>query len=220
MLRLALQYFCAEGVKTMSLRFTLIACFAALLLSCGQKPVTRPEAPKPATALPVITGFTLQSPGFPDNGPIPDKYTGKGQNLSPALHWYNPPVGTQSFVLIVDDPDAPSGTFTHWVVYDIPRDAGSIPEGAGRSEVLAGGGRQVMNDFRRIGYDGPMPPPGKVHHYRFSLYALDTVLNMTGADRKAIVSFLGLTEANGVIVMPPTGGHILGRAVLIGTYRS
>jgi hypothetical protein len=155
--------------------------------------------------MPVITGFSLRSPAFEDNAPIPDKFTGKGENASPALNWFNPPPATAGFALVVDDPDAPFGTFTHWIVYNLPKDAISIPEAAGRAEVLPNGGRQLQNDFKKIGYDGPMPPPGKVHHYVFTLYALDKLLDAPISGKKALLAAIA--------------GHVQGKAALIGTYR-
>ncbi len=111
--------------------------------------------------------FALTSPAFADGAPIPAAYSCAGENVSPPLAWHDAPDGSKSFVLIVEDPDAPAGTFRHWGVYDIPANANSLPRGAGRT--LA----SVHNDFGRIGYDGPCPPPGRVHHYRFRLAALD-----------------------------------------------
>jgi len=186
-------------------RAILAVCCGAVLLSCGQRPVTKQEAPKPSTALPVITGFTLRSPAFADNGPIPVRYTGRGENISPALSWYNPPPATQGFVLILDDPDAPGGAFTHWVIYNLPKDANALPEAVGRAEMLPSGGRQARNSFGKIGYDGPMPPPGKVHHYVFTLYALDNVLDAAAPTKNAVMSVLA--------------NHTLAKTVLTGTYQ-
>ena len=174
----------------------LLICL--IFLSCGQKqePMakTKPE-PKPAA------GFTIQSPAFQDNERIPDKFTGIGENISPQLNWTNPPAGTKSFALIMDDPDAPRGTFTHWIIFDIPANVLSLSEGVARSEILPDSSRQLANSASRIGYTGPMPPPGKVHHYHFKLFALDRRL--------------------GEITQPiekEMEGHILGQTMLTGTY--
>ena len=113
--------------------------------------------------------FTLQSPAFDNGGAIPPEHSRAGRNLSPKLIWSDPPEGTRGFALLVEDPDAPSGTFRHWAVYDIPGDRTTLGEG---EDVSAYG--QGVNDFGNKGYDGPQPPPGHgVHHYHFRLAALD-----------------------------------------------
>jgi len=124
--------------------------------------------------------FTLTSPSIKNNGNIEQKYAGNimgctGENKSPALEWKNPPKDTKSFVLMVHDPDAPTGSgFWHWVVYNIPADATSIPEGAGDAAGagLPKGAVQSNTDMAKPGYIGPCPPPGPKHHYNFMLYAL------------------------------------------------
>ncbi len=118
--------------------------------------------------------FTLESPAFKNEEMIPVKYTCDGENISPPLVWKDAPEGTKSFVLIVYDPDAPLGTFIHWVLYNIPGTLNSIPEGVPRDEpVVEGVGVQGVNDFGYIGYGGPCPPVGHgVHHYVFALHAL------------------------------------------------
>jgi Raf kinase inhibitor-like YbhB/YbcL family protein len=131
--------------------------------------------------------FVLETKAFPKAGEIPARYTCSGDDVSPALSWSGVPQGTQSFVLIVDDPDAPSGTFTHWIIYDLPAATHQLPEGVSKTDDLSGGGRQGRNDFRRVGYGGPCPPPGKAHRYFFKLYALNAVLNLpAGASRKDV----------------------------------
>jgi Raf kinase inhibitor-like YbhB/YbcL family protein len=125
--------------------------------------------------------FTLTSPTFKNNGALPDKQAFNqmgctGENSSPALAWANPPAGTKSFALMVHDPDAPTGSgWWHWVVYDIPADATSLPEGAGAEggAALPKGAKQGRTDFGTAAYGGPCPPPGSgKHHYNFTLYAL------------------------------------------------
>jgi len=177
----------------------LLSLFIGLFfLMCGQKqePMTKakPES-KPAAE------FTIQSPAFQDNARIPDKFAGVGENVSPQLSWTNPPAGTQSFTLIMDDPDATRGTFTHWIIFDIPANVSGLSEGVAQSEILSDSSRQLANGANRIGYTGPMPPPGKVHHYHFKLFALDKKL--------------------GKITQPiekEMEGHILGQTMLTGTY--
>ncbi len=146
-------------------------------------------------------GFTLTSPDFGTDSPIPRKLTCDGANNSPALEWMHPPKGTQSFALIVDDPDAPDGTFTHWVLFDIPADAAGIPTGG----KIGTSGR---NDFQQEGYGGPCPPPNHGdHRYFFKLFALDVEsLDLDPGARKPEVE-------------NAMKGHILDQTELMGRYR-
>lgn len=144
--------------------------------------------------------FALTSPAFASGAPIPAVYSCAGENVSPPLAWHDAPPGTKSFVLIVEDPDAPSGTFRHWGVYDIPASATALPRGA--SAQLA----SVHNDFGRTGYDGPCPPPGPAHHYHFRLAALGSA--SPGFPAGADVA--GLWRA----AQP----YVLGEAELTGTF--
>jgi Raf kinase inhibitor-like YbhB/YbcL family protein len=120
----------------------------------------------------------ITSPDFSEGEAIPRKFTCDAQDVSAKLEWNAPPANTESFALIVDDPDAPAGTWVHWVLYDVPGDAKELPEWVPRQELLASGARQGRNDFGKIGYSGPCPPPGK-------LYALDTKLNLKSGATKA-----------------------------------
>jgi Raf kinase inhibitor-like YbhB/YbcL family protein len=148
--------------------------------------------------------FALKSTAFSEGGAIPKKYTCDGSDLSPALTWAGAPAGTKSLALIVDDPDAPVGTWTHWTVWNISPEA-ALPEGLAKVESLSDGTRQGRNDFKRIGYGGPCPPPGKPHRYFFKLYALDAKLDVKpGASRK---------ELEGAMK-----GHVLGQKELMGRY--
>jgi Raf kinase inhibitor-like YbhB/YbcL family protein len=146
-------------------------------------------------------GFTLTSPAFVPDGDIPHGFTCDGKNKSPELRWMQAPSSTRSFALIVEDPDAPSGTFTHWVLFDIPAEATGIGQG-GSGMGIAGG-----NDFHHAGYGGPCPPPnhGK-HRYYFRLYALDTAsLELAkGASRAAVDEAMQ--------------GHVLAETFLMGRY--
>jgi Raf kinase inhibitor-like YbhB/YbcL family protein len=116
--------------------------------------------------------FSLSSSAFQPGKEIPKQYTCEGADQSPALSWADAPKGTKSFALIVDDPDAPVGTWVHWVLYDLPADTTELPQGVAAEETLASGAKHGVNDFRRVGYGGPCPPPGKPHHYHLRLYAL------------------------------------------------
>ena len=150
--------------------------------------------------------FNISTTAFQPGGDIPRKYTCEGPDVSPALNWTDPPAGTQSFALISDDPDAPVGTWVHWVAYDLPSSARQLPEGVPKTDAIAGGGRQGLNDFRKTGYGGPCPPPGKPHRYYFKLYALDSKLNLKpGATKKTVESAMQ--------------GHILAQAEVMGRFQ-
>jgi Raf kinase inhibitor-like YbhB/YbcL family protein len=173
-------------------------------------PVPRPRAfsfsfPLRLSGAPAMA-LAISSSSFPAEGNIPSKYTCDGGDVSPALSWTGAPAGTQSFALIADDPDAPAGTWTHWVLFDLPASTTGLPEGVSQSDELPGGGRQGQNDFRKTGYGGPCPPPGKPHRYFFKLYALDQKLNLKPGSSKQ-----ELEQA--------MHGHILGKAELMGKYR-
>jgi len=148
--------------------------------------------------------FEIRSTAFSDGNEIPKKYTCDGADVSPSLSWKDAPAGTQSFALIADDPDAPAGTWTHWVIWNIPATAASLPEGMQKVEE-SGGIRQGRNDFKRMGYGGPCPPPGKPHRYFFKLYALDAKLEMApGAGKKELERAMK--------------GHVLAQTELKGKY--
>jgi Raf kinase inhibitor-like YbhB/YbcL family protein len=120
----------------------------------------------------------VKSPDFASGGDIPKQFTCSGADISPALEWSEPPAGTKSFALIADDPDAPVGTWVHWVIYDIPANLRKLPQNFPKTEQPGDGSRQGRNDFEKIGYSGPCPPPGKPHRYFFKLSALDSKLNL------------------------------------------
>ncbi|UIE37144.1 YbhB/YbcL family Raf kinase inhibitor-like protein [Leptodesmis sichuanensis] len=145
----------------------------------------------------------LESSAFSANGLIPSEYTCDGKNISPPLTWTEVPTGTQSLALIVDDPDAPRGTFVHWVVYNLPATLTELPAHV-TTETDLSGGLQGKNDFRSLGYGGPCPPSG-THRYFFKLYALDQPLRLPAGASKAQV--LATAE-----------GHILASTELIGRY--
>jgi len=150
--------------------------------------------------------FSISSSSFSQGGEIPRKFTCDGADVSPELSWTGAPEGTQSFALLADDPDAPVGIWTHWVLYDLPAQATGLPEGVSKVDEVPSGGRQGRNDFRKIGYGGPCPPPGKPHRYFFKLYALDRMLNLKPGSSKQEVE-------------QAMQNHILSRAELMGKYQ-
>ncbi len=150
--------------------------------------------------------LTLSSSAFNPGAEIPKQYTCEGKDVSPPLSWSGTPAGTKSFALIADDPDAPVGTWVHWVLYDLPANATELPQGVPPSETLPSGGTQGTNDFRKTGYGGPCPPPGKPHRYFFKLYALDAPTKLKARATKAEV-------------LRAIEGHVLAQAELMGTYK-
>ena len=147
----------------------------------------------------------LKSAAFSASERIPQDYTGDGRNISPPLTWSDPPYGTQSLALICEDPDAPRGTWTHWVLYNLPADTHEVPAMLPSQGDLDDGARQGKNDFGKLGYGGPAPPPGKPHRYFFKLYAIDTILDLEA----------GATRAQ---VLRAIDGHVLGSGELMGSY--
>jgi hypothetical protein len=152
-----------------------------------------------------VPAFELTSAAFADGADISKRHTCDGNDVSPPLAWSDPPQGTKSLVLLCEDPDAPSGTWTHWLVYGMAPDTRSLPEGVKRDPTLPGGARQGRNDFHRVGYGGPCPPPGSTHRYVFRLAALDV-----SPDVPAGASKLALRRE--------IEGHVLGEARLTGRY--
>jgi Raf kinase inhibitor-like YbhB/YbcL family protein len=155
----------------------------------------------------VLVALILTTGAFTAGGSIPSKYTCDGADVSPALSWSGTPAGTVAFALIADDPDAPAGTWVHWVLFNLPGTATSLPEGVAKTDQLAdlGGALQGRNDFRRVGYGGPCPPPGKPHRYFFKLYALNAALPLKAAATKQEVE-------------RAMRGHVLAETSLMGTY--
>lgn len=150
--------------------------------------------------------LSITSTAFREGGQIPDKYTCQGQDISPPLAWTKPPEGTESLALIMDDQDAPSGVFTHWVIFNIPSDSRGLPEAVPAQDQLPSGALQGKNDFRRIGYGGPCPPSGHSHRYQFTLYALEQTLDLkAGASKKQVFEAMQ--------------GRILAWGQLTGTYQ-
>ncbi|HVI09093.1 MAG TPA: YbhB/YbcL family Raf kinase inhibitor-like protein [Candidatus Binatia bacterium] len=147
----------------------------------------------------------LSSGSFAGGQAIAKKFTCDGPDVSPQLSWTGAPSSTRAFALIMDDPDAPAGNWVHWVLYNLPASVTELPEGVEKKEQLANGASQGRNDFPKIGYNGPCPPPGKPHRYFFKLYALDRKL-----DLKA-----GATKAD---VERAMQGHVVSQGELVGKY--
>lgn len=148
----------------------------------------------------------VTSQAFADGAAIPIEYTCDGQDVSPALAWSGLPTGSLSLALIVDDPDAPGRTFTHWLVYNLPPDTTGLPKGVPKRERLDSGGLQGNADFGRVGYGGPCPPRGPAHRYQFNVYALSGRLDLQPGASKA-----ELTRA--------MEGKVLAQGRLTGTYQ-
>ena len=149
--------------------------------------------------------ISVSSDVFENGGMLSSEYTCDGSDVSPGLFWNTVPAGTQSIALIVDDPDAPGGTWVHWVIYNIPADSTGLTTAVPKNKSLDDGSLQGKNDFGKIGYNGPCPPPGKPHRYFFKVYALDTTLSLTSGATKSQV------EA-------AMSGHILAQGEMIGKY--
>jgi Raf kinase inhibitor-like YbhB/YbcL family protein len=177
------------------------ALLVAALASCGagDRPSNQAQGGKSVENA-NLAKLQLTSDAFQNGRPIPTEYTCDGADRTPAIHWGEPPTGTKSFALVIDDPDAPSGTFRHWGVFDIPASARSI--GGGQRI-----GTEVTNDFGKPGYGGPCPPKGHgPHHYHFKLFALDT-------DKLGLSSNAKVADVENA-----ASRHALAEGELVGTY--
>lgn len=193
--------------------------FFTILCSCSSKtsPLseegTLPETSQPLQDTPTnveqdntTVEFILSSSSFSEGNAIPARYTCTGENLSPHLVWTGVPANTVSFVLIVDDLDAPRGVFTHWIVFDIPSDINELQEGMGNTVPPVFGALFGNNDMNKDVYGGPCPPSGSPHHYRFTLYAIDTTLGLAeGASKKQVLEAIE--------------GHVIQKSTLTGTFK-
>jgi len=149
--------------------------------------------------------MALLSLAFANSGRVPERFTGDGPDLSPPLKWEGVPAGARAFALIMDDPDAPVGTWVHWVVYDLPDDARGLAEGIGKGAALPAGAKEGKNSWGRNGYGGPSPPPGKPHRYFFKLFALSAPTGLkAGASKEELLKAME--------------GKTLADAQLLGTY--
>ncbi len=162
-------------------------------------------AAAPANAAKKEAQISVKSSSFTEGGVIPKQYTGDGQDISPPLTWGIPPADAKSFSLTVEDPDAPAGTWFHWIIFNIPSSERQLGQAIDKSGKVKGGICQGTNDFKKIGYNGPAPPKGPAHHYQFKLVALDSTLSLQPGCTK--------TDYYNAIK-----GHVLGRGVLTGLY--
>ena len=182
--------------------FYFLILLSILISSCTSSPTKTPETPTTetqATEVKANMALEITSNAFANGQSIPVKYSCKGNNISPDLAWKEPPTGTQSFALIVDDPDAPMGTWVHWVVYNLPANTRSLQENTNSNGMSAG-----KNSSGNMRYDGPCPPSG-THRYYFKLYALDTNLNLSpGATKEQVLNAMQ--------------GHVLAQGELMGTF--
>jgi len=179
----------------------VLILFASLLVGCGDGDdditIEPPEGEE-------FMSISLTSSAFRDGKTIPTKYTCDEKDISPPLRWSEPPEGTQSFVVVCDDPDASSGTWVHWLIYNIPADTRSLPEAIPTTPNLADGSSNGKNSWKNSGYGGPCPP-SSTHLYFFKIYALDTILNIDAGASKEIL-------------YPIMEEHVLARGELTGTY--
>lgn len=150
--------------------------------------------------------LTVLSAAFALNDFMPDRYTCMGINISPPISWSAAPAGTQSIAVIVEDPDAPTGIWTHWVMFNLPPETISLPENVPPVVKLESGAIQGINDFRRVGYGGPCPPPGRPHRYVFKVFALDAMLELGPNMRRPDV-------------LKAMEGHILAQGEITGIYK-
>ncbi|HUU45167.1 MAG TPA: YbhB/YbcL family Raf kinase inhibitor-like protein [Acidobacteriota bacterium] len=176
----------------------------AVILLAGCRTGQNQETPTVEQTGEEPMALTITSTAFAEGEMIPRKYTCDGDDISPPLTWSGAPDTTVSFVLICDDPDAPRGTWVHWVMYNIPADTTTLPENLPQDDTLAAGAVQGITDFRRPGYGGPCPPSG-THRYYFKLYALDTVLAVAGRATKDDL-------------LAAMKGHVVAESQLMGRY--
>ncbi|HET6382518.1 MAG TPA: YbhB/YbcL family Raf kinase inhibitor-like protein [Armatimonadota bacterium] len=184
------------------MRKAIAILFLGALCAC-QAPRRAPSKTSTAHHAPAL--MQVSSEGFAPGAMIPREYTCDGRSISPPLSWSVAPRGTRSLALICSDPDAPGGTFTHWVIYNLPAASRGLPADVPASARLRNGADQGVNDFGKNGYGGPCPPSG-VHHYLFDLYALDTRLTPAGRVTRQVL-------------LNAMKDHVLGHGELMGRYR-
>jgi Raf kinase inhibitor-like YbhB/YbcL family protein len=202
----------ADVLRIARLTFLTALLSTVILAAACRREAARPNAnvaaqPSPAATVKGEEKMTLKvtSTAFDEGGVIPAKYTCDGENVSPPLAWSGVPDGAKSLALVADDPDAPGGTWTHWVIYQIPATEKGLPENVPTRDTLDGGARQGVNDFKKTGYGGPCPPSG-THHYFFKLYALDAEPNLPpGVSKEQLLKAID--------------GHVVAEGQLMGRYQ-
>ena len=198
----------------MSMKLFIIIFLLAVISGCVAEEERIAPAPSPTSTTTAIENNTkevttmqnisISAEAFQSGGAIPEEYTCDGSDVSPALSWRGIPANAKSIALIMDDPDAPMGTFVHWVLFNIPPGTAKLPRGVPKNRTLNDGSSQGITDFGRTGYGGPCPPGG-THRYYFRLYALDTMLDLQpGSSRKQLENAMK--------------GHILAQGELMGKY--
>jgi Raf kinase inhibitor-like YbhB/YbcL family protein len=150
-------------------------------------------------------GLSIHSINFAANASIPAVYTCSGDNKSPALAWTGVPVTAKTLAIVVRDPDAPRGSYVHWVLYNLPANVSALPEAVPTTPTIVEGAEQGVNGSGKTGYQGPCPPPGPTHHYHFTLFALDSKLDLPPG-------------ATAVEVEQAMTGHVVASAEVIGTF--
>lgn len=186
----------------MQTNWILVVAFSLLLAGCS----AHVQQPASAATANDAAPIHLTSAAFADGQAIPDKYTCHGQDISPPLQWTGAPSQTKSIALTCEDPDAPSGTFTHWLIFNVPATATSLSENLAKTATLPDGSKQGKNSFGNLGYNGPCPPGGKMHHYIFKIYALDAPGTLdSGAGKDDLLNSMN--------------NHILAQGELTGTYQ-
>ena len=178
----------------MNVKLTVLSIMILLLTGC----ITKEDD--------YMEKISVLAEGFNEGDMIPDEFTCKSRDISPSISWKGIPDETKSITLIMDDPDAPGGTFVHWVIYNMPAKTRNLPKGMPHDKTLADGSMQGMTDFGQPGYGGPCPPSGKTHRYFFKVYALDMKINLPALASKSQVE-------------SAMKGHILAEGALMGTYR-
>lgn len=189
----------------MNLKISILLLSAVIILSCKKKNTGVTTEKQNLNEERSKTEMIITSSAFKEGEMIPSEYSCDGKNVSPQFSWSGAPENTKSFALISDDPDAPSGDWVHWVIFNIPGSVTELSENIPRDKILDNGTKQGSNDFGKIGYGGPCPPGG-THRYYFKLYALDVYL-----DKDAGITKKGLLDA--------MEGHILKESKLTGKYK-
>jgi len=185
-------------------RVICLMLIGSLISGCESSKKAEPETKAIEKNGEVKMVFTITSTAFEHEGMIPVKYTCDGADISPPFSWKNAPAGTKSFALICDDPDAPMGTWVHWVLFNLPENTNQLQENIPTDEKLGNGALQGINSWPRIGYGGPCPPSG-THRYFFKFYALDTMLEVSG-------------EVSKDRLLQAMQGHILAQTEIMGKY--